>query len=123
MTEHVLLQGEYLDAATELRAIALERKDLATREAECKRIIEKHLAVGDRGVTPDGEEIITVRAGARRFDAGLSCGRYTSALATGEGLSGLLLGGLGILQNAVRVLPRLVRGCSPSTAGTRQVLT
>ena len=72
MTEHVLLQGEYLDAATELRAIALERKDLATREAECKRIIEKHLAVGDRGVTPDGEEIITVRAGARRFDAGLA---------------------------------------------------
>jgi hypothetical protein len=69
---HVILDGEYLDAANELRAIAQEKKDLATREAECKRIIEKHLAVGERGVTPDGEEIITIRAGAKRFDAGLA---------------------------------------------------
>ena len=69
MSEHVQLSGEYLDAAVELHAIAQEKKDLATREAECKRIILKHLAVGDRGVTPDGWEIITVRAGARRFDA------------------------------------------------------
>jgi hypothetical protein len=68
----ILLDGEYLDAAVELRAIAVEKKDLATREAECKRIIEKHLAVGERGVTPDGEEIITIRAGAKRFDAGLA---------------------------------------------------
>ena len=72
MSEHVQLSGEYLDAAVELRAIAIEKKDLATREAECKRIIEKHLAVGDRGVTPDGWEIITVRAGARRFDAAMA---------------------------------------------------
>jgi hypothetical protein len=72
MNEHVILDGEYLDAAVELRAIAAEKKDLATREAECKRIIEKHLAVGERGVTLDGEEIITVRAGAKRFDAGLA---------------------------------------------------
>ena len=72
MNEHVILDGEYLDAAVELRAIAQEKKDLATREAECKRIIEKHLAIGERGVTPDGEEIITVRAGAKRFDAGLA---------------------------------------------------
>jgi hypothetical protein len=72
MSEHVKLEGEYLDAAVELRAIAVEKKDLATREAECKRVIEKHLAIGDRGVTPDGEEIITVRAGARRFDPGLA---------------------------------------------------
>ena len=72
MNEHVQLSGEYLDAAIELRAIAVKKKDLATREAECKRIIEKHLAIGERGVTADGEEIITVRAGARRFDAGLA---------------------------------------------------
>jgi hypothetical protein len=72
MNDHVILDGEYLDAAVELRAIAAEKKDLATREAECKRIIEKHLAVGDRGVTVDGEEVVTVRAGAKRFDAGLA---------------------------------------------------
>ena len=72
MSEHVQLDGDYLKAAIELRSIAVEKKDLATREAECKRVIEKHLAIGDRGVTPDGEEIITVRAGARRFDAGLA---------------------------------------------------
>jgi len=72
MNEHVILDGEYLEAAVELQAIAQEKKDLATREAGCKRIIEKHLAIGERGVTPDGEEIITVRAGAKRFDAGLA---------------------------------------------------
>ena len=80
MSEHVQLQGEYLDAAVELRAIAVKKKDLATREAECKRIIEKHLAIGDRGVTPDGEEIITVRAGARRFDAGLASEHLPTAV-------------------------------------------
>jgi hypothetical protein len=72
MNDHVILNGEYLDAAVQLRAIAREKKDLATREAECKRIIEKHLAVGERGVTVDGEEVVTVRAGAKRFDAGLA---------------------------------------------------
>ena len=72
MNEHVILESEYLDAAVELQAIAQEKKDLATREAECKRIIEKHLAIGERGVTPDGEEIVTVRAGAKRFDAGMA---------------------------------------------------
>jgi len=72
MSEHVQLSGEYLDAAVELRAIARRKKELTEREAKCKRIIEKHLAIGDRGVTPDGEEIIIVRAGAKRFDAGLA---------------------------------------------------
>ena len=72
MNEHVQLNGEYLDAAVQLHYIALEKKDLAIREAECKRIIEAYLNIGDRGVTPDGKEIITVRAGAKRFDAGLA---------------------------------------------------
>ena len=80
MSEHVQLDGDYLKAAIELRAIAIEKKDLATREAECKRIIEKHLAIGDRGVTPDGEEIITVRAGARRFDVGLATENLPTAV-------------------------------------------
>ena len=72
MSEHVQLNGASLDAAVELRYIAVEKKDLATREAECKRIIEAYLNIGERGVTPDGEEIITVRAGARRFDPALA---------------------------------------------------
>jgi hypothetical protein len=72
MNEHVILDGEYLNAALMLREIARRKKELTEREAECKRIIEKHLAIGDRGVTVDGEEIITIRAGARRFDAGLA---------------------------------------------------
>ena len=37
MSEHVQLNGEYLEAAVELHAIAQTKKDLATREAECKR--------------------------------------------------------------------------------------
>ena len=72
MNDHVQLNGEYLDAALELHAIAQEKKNLASREAECKRIIEAYLNIGERGVTPDGWEIITVRAGAKRFDAGLA---------------------------------------------------
>ena len=72
MSEHVQLNGEYLDAAVELRQIAAIKKNLAPLEAECKRVIEAYLAIGERGVTPDGEEIITVRAGARRFDPGLA---------------------------------------------------
>jgi hypothetical protein len=72
MNEHVQLNGEYLDAAVELHAIAQEKKDLAIREAECKAMIEAYLNIGERGVTPDGWEIITVRAGAKRFDAALA---------------------------------------------------
>jgi hypothetical protein len=72
MNDHVILDGEYLNAALMLREIARRKKELTEREAECKRIIEKHLAVGDRGVTVDGEEVVTVRIGARRFDAGLA---------------------------------------------------
>ena len=68
----IMLKGKYLDAANELRAIAQEKKDLATREAECKRIIEAYLNVGERGVTPDGEEVVAVRAGAARFSAELA---------------------------------------------------
>ena len=72
MNEHVKLEGDYLNAAIELRQIAEIKKTLAPREAECKRIIEAYLNIGERGVTPDGEEIITVRAGARRFDPALA---------------------------------------------------
>ena len=72
MTEHVILEGEYLDAAIQLRAIQLEKKDLATREAECKAIIEKHLMIGEKGITPDGEEIIAIRQGASRFNVELA---------------------------------------------------
>lgn len=72
MSEHVQLNGEYLDAAIELHKIAEIKKNLAPLEAECKRVIEAYLNIGDRGVTPDGWEIITVRAGARRFDPALA---------------------------------------------------
>ncbi len=69
---HVILEGEYLAAAIALRDIAAAKKELAEREQEAKAIIAKHLAVGERGVTPDGEEIVAVRAGASRFDPELA---------------------------------------------------
>jgi hypothetical protein len=72
MNEHVILESEYLKAAIELRNIAEIKKNLSPIEAECKAMIEAYLNIGERGVTPDGEEIITVRAGAKRFDAGLA---------------------------------------------------
>ena len=80
MSEHVKLDGDYLNAAIELRQIAEIKKNLAPIEAECKRIIEAYLNIGERGVTPDGEEIITVRAGARRFDAGLAADNLPTAV-------------------------------------------
>ena len=55
MSEHVQLEGQYLNAAVELRQIAEIKKNLALLEAECKRVIEAYLNIGERGVTPDGE--------------------------------------------------------------------
>lgn len=72
MTDHtdtVVLEDEYLDAALELRSIAIQKKDLEEREAEAKRILMKALDVGDRGVSADGEELATVRRGSLRFNA------------------------------------------------------
>lgn len=71
MTEHtdtVVLTDEYLDAARELVEIATIEKQLAERKAAAKQIVEKALAVGERGVSPDGEPLVVVRAGASRFD-------------------------------------------------------
>lgn len=78
MTEHVdtvLLEDEFLEAAIELRDIAAQKKKLAEREAEAKRIIEKVLSVGDRGVAQDGTALIAVRKGAARFKAELAAER------------------------------------------------
>ena len=80
MSEHVLLKGEYLDAAIELRAIQAKKKDLATREAECKAIIEAYLNIGERGVTPDGEEIVAIRQGASRFSVELAAANLPKEL-------------------------------------------
>lgn len=61
----VLLHDEILEAACELRAIAIERRDLDTRESECKAILAKHLTAGETGVDDDGRELVKVKAGAR----------------------------------------------------------
>ena len=68
----VVFTGELEKAALRLREINLSKKELAEEEAECKLIIMEYLAVGDRGLNLDGEEIITVRAGARRFDPAMA---------------------------------------------------
>jgi hypothetical protein len=72
MSEHtdtVVLEDEYLEAARELVEITAQEKALAERKARAKQIIEKALAVGERGVSPDGELLVAVRGGAARFDA------------------------------------------------------
>lgn len=61
------LTGEYLAAAKELRGIAAVRKTLAEREATCKAILGTIFTIGDRGVSPDGEEMCAMRKGAARF--------------------------------------------------------
>jgi hypothetical protein len=70
--DFVLLEDDYLAAAYELQDIASTKKLLKERQAECKRILEKVLTVGERGVSPDGDELVYVRRGARMFRAGLA---------------------------------------------------
>jgi hypothetical protein len=70
--DNVLLEDEFLAAANELREIAAEKKVLAEREAECKRLLEKVLTVGEKGVSPDGEALVQVRRGAKIFKAALA---------------------------------------------------
>ena len=70
--DFVLLEDEYLDAAIELREIAATKRQLLEREADCKRIIEKVLTVGERGISPDGEQLVFIRAGARVFKPALA---------------------------------------------------
>ena len=70
MSEHtdtVLLEDEFLAAALELQAISAQEKLLADRKEEAKRIIEKLLSAGERGVTADGTALVAVRNGAARF--------------------------------------------------------
>ena len=70
--DFVLLEDEYLTAAYELREIAAAKRQLLEREADCKRIIEKVLTVGERGISPDGEQLVYVRQGARIFKEGIA---------------------------------------------------
>jgi transketolase C-terminal domain/subunit len=65
--DFVLLEDDYLAAARELREIATEKRLLYQREADCKRILEKKLTVGERGISPDGDQLVYVRQGARVF--------------------------------------------------------
>lgn len=67
--DSVVLEDDYLAAASELREIAAEKKRLAEREEQLKQIIEKVLTVGEKGVAPDGTPLVAIRAGSRRFSA------------------------------------------------------
>jgi hypothetical protein len=71
-TPTVVLEDEYEQAARELLDILAQEKALADRKAECKRILEKALAIGERGISADGEPLVAVRAGATRFDPDLA---------------------------------------------------
>lgn len=68
-TDTVILEDEFLDAAREIVEITAQEKALAERKARAKQIVEKALAVGERGISPDGELLVAVRGGAARFDA------------------------------------------------------
>ena len=72
MTDTVILADEYEDAARELIDILAQEKTLAERKAICKEIIEKVLAVGEQGISADGEPLVIVRPGAARFDPDLA---------------------------------------------------
>lgn len=67
--DNVLLEDEYLAAASELRQIAETKKQLTAREDQLKEILEKVLTVGEKGVASDGTPLVAIRAGAKRFSA------------------------------------------------------
>lgn len=67
MKQPITLQDEYLAAALELRDIADRKQQLLAREAECKQLLRKALAEGERGAAPDGTELVAVRRGSMRF--------------------------------------------------------
>lgn len=68
----IILTDEFLDAARLIVEITAQEKDLAERKAAAKQVIEKILVAGQVGVSPDGEPLVTVRAGAARFDPDLA---------------------------------------------------
>jgi hypothetical protein len=70
--DFVLLEDEYLWAACELIELAAAKRLLLESEAECKRILEKKLSVGERGISPDGDQLVYVRQGARIFKPALA---------------------------------------------------
>lgn len=72
MNQHVILDDEYAAAARELLDLIEQEKALAERKAACKQVIAKALAVGETGVSTDGEPLVTVRAGSLRFDPDLA---------------------------------------------------
>jgi hypothetical protein len=80
--DFVLLEDDYLAAARELREIATQKRLLLEREAECKRILEKVLTVGERGVDSDGEQLVFIRAGARIFKPSLAAELLGEQLST-----------------------------------------
>lgn len=72
MTDTVILADEYEAAARELIDILEQEKALAERKAACKQVIEKVLAVGEQGISADGEPLVAIRQGAARFDPDLA---------------------------------------------------
>lgn len=61
----VLLEDEYLQAALTLRGNVALRKQLDVEDIRAKEIIAKVLAEGETGISPNGEPLVQVRAGAR----------------------------------------------------------
>lgn len=65
MSDPVMLEDEYLDAALVLKANASLRKRLDLEDERAKEIIAKVLAEGEKGISPDGELLVQVKPGAR----------------------------------------------------------
>lgn len=65
----VILEDDYLAAAQTLQRNKRIRDELDAQDTRAKETIAKALAVGEKGISPDGEILVTVRAGSLRFDA------------------------------------------------------
>jgi hypothetical protein len=65
MSDPVLLEDEYLEAAHRLRSNAALRKQLDVEDTRAKEILAKALAEGETGISTDGEPLVQVKPGAR----------------------------------------------------------
>ena len=64
----ILLEGDALAIANELRTITHTVRDLDARATALKEQLRSLLSAGDTAVSPDGVELLTVRHGTLRFD-------------------------------------------------------
>ena len=70
----IILEGDALATAAELSEIARAIRDLESRATVLKSILRGLLSEGDTAISPEGIELVQMRAGSLRFDPAKAVG-------------------------------------------------